>query len=103
MNLDPDFEASFVRIIGLLGFILATVAFFLMMAGMAGYPTQDAGSVLFMAFIMCTALAFVGLMISTLAQVLKTLQNIEKLLADQKKDGGGSTKSKTTTKKKKAA
>lgn len=98
MNL--NLEASFVRVIGLLGFILATVAFFLMMAGKTGYPTQDASSVLFMAFIMCTALAFVGLMISTLAQVLKTLQNIEKLLADQKKSASATTKS--TAKKKKA-
>ena len=104
MSLDPKFEASFVRIIGLIGFILATVAFFLMMSGMTGSYGQNADSVMFMAFVMCTALAFAGLMISTLAQVLLTLQNIEKLLAAQNKLMKGSTKKKTTktTTKKKA-
>lgn len=102
MSLDTKFEASFVRIVGLLGFILATVAFFLMMSGMTDYYGQDAGSVMFMAFIMCTALAFVGLMISTLAQVLMTLQSIEKILAEQKgaKPAAKKAASKKTSKKK---
>lgn len=97
MNLDPQIEASFVRIIGLLGFILATVAFFLMLSGMTDYYGQDAGTMMFVAFVMCTALAFVGLMISTLAQVLMTLQSIEKLLAGDKETG--TTKKKTEKKK----
>ncbi len=98
MNLDPQFEVSFVRVIGLLGFILATVAFFLMMSGMTDYYGQDAGTMMFVAFIMCTALAFIGLMISTLAQILATLQSIEKHLAE----GATVTKKKTTEKKKTA-
>ena len=81
MKMDPGFEATFVRIIGLFGFILATVAFFLMMSGMTEGYGEDPGSVMFMAFVMCTALAFVGLMISTLAQVLRTLKSIETLLS----------------------
>lgn len=96
MNIDPQIEASFVRIIGLLGFILATVAFFLMLSGMTEYYGNDAGTMMFVAFVMCTALAFVGLMISTLAQVLMTLQSIEKLL-------GGEKEPKKKAEKKKAA
>jgi len=86
-------EASFVRIVGLLGFILATVAFFLMLSGMTDYYGQDAGAMMFVGFIMCTALAFAGLMMSTLAQILTTLQSIEKLL------GEGAPKKKTEKKK----
>lgn len=88
MNIDPQFESSFVRIVGLMGFILATVAFFLMLSGMTEYQGREAGALMFTGFIMCTALAFAGLMISTLAQVLATLQNIEKLLKEQNKGAG---------------
>ncbi len=102
MSLDVEFEASFVRIIGLMGFILATVAFFLMMSGMTGAEgEQDADDVMFVAFVMCTALAFAGLIISTLAQMLSTLQNIEKLLEGQSKPIKKTPAKKTTTKKKK--
>lgn len=105
MKMDPDFESTFVRVIGLFGFILATVAFFLMMSGMTEGYGEDPGSVMFMAFVMCTALAFVGLMISTLAQVLRTLKSIETLLADQKKavEAAATAKPATKTAAKKAA
>lgn len=83
MNLDPEFEASFVRVVGLMSFILATIAFFLMLSGMTDYQGQDLGALMFLGFIMCTALALAGLMISTLAQILAILQKIETLLAAQ--------------------
>lgn len=102
MKLDPEFEASFMRIIGLLGFILATVAFFLIMSGMTEFYGQDASSVMFMAFIMCTALAFAGLLVSAMAGIHKTLTNVEKLLKQQNKileNKSSGKKSKTTKKK----
>jgi len=79
MKMNNHFEATFVRIVGLLGFILATVAFLLTMSGMTDYYGQDSGSILFMSFIMCMALAFVGLMISTLAQLLRSSRNMESM------------------------
>lgn len=100
MKIDSELEASFMRIIGLIGFILATVAFFLMMSGMTEYYGQDSSAMMFVAFIMCTALAFAGLLISSVAGMHRTLVNIEKLLREQS-EGGKSAAKKTTTKKKK--
>ncbi len=78
-------EATIFRIIGLVGFILAVIAFFLVTSSVSqlGGDGNDTSSVLFMSFIMCAALAFIGLMISALAQILRSLQNIEYLLSRQ--------------------
>ena len=82
-----DLGSRFVRVIGLAGFIVATVGFLLVLSGV---PTiEDAangsGVVLFNSFIMCAALAFAGIMITSLAQISDTLKNIEALLSDEKK------------------
>lgn len=82
---DSELGNAFVRIVGLLGFILATVAFLLILSGVKGSDAADAngGVVLFTSFIMCSGLAFAGLMITTLAQISDTLRSIESLLAGQ--------------------
>ena len=82
---DSELGNSFVRIVGLLGFILATVAFLLILSGVKSADAGDAsgGVVLFTSFIMCSGLAFAGLMITTLAQISDTLRSIEFLLAKQ--------------------
>jgi hypothetical protein len=82
---DSELGNAFVRIIGLMGFILATVAFLLILSGVKAADSGDAsgGVVLFTSFIMCSGLAFAGLMITTLAQISDTLRSIESLLAKQ--------------------
>ena len=77
----------FVKVIGLAGFIVATVGFLLVLSGVPTVTDGDsnAGVVLFNSFIMCAALAFAGIMITSLAQISDTLRNIEKLLAKQNK------------------
>lgn len=82
---DGELGNSFVRVIGLLGFILATVAFLLILSGVREADTagSSAGVVLFTSFIMCAGLAFAGLMITTLAQISDTLRSIENLLKAQ--------------------
>lgn len=85
MNKNNELGNSMVRIIGLIGFILATVAFLLILSGIREMePTTNGGVVLFTSFIMCSGLAFAGLMITTLAQISDTLRNIEKLLSEKK-------------------
>jgi len=87
MSKDTDLGNRFVRVIGLLGFIFATVAFLLILSGVptVNEPENPAGVVLFNAFIMCAALAFAGIMITTLAQISDTLRNIEAALTKQEK------------------
>ena len=82
---DSELGNAFVRVIGLIGFILATVAFLLILSGVkeADTASENSGVVLFTAFIMCSGLAFAGLMITTLAQISDTLRSIENLLAGQ--------------------
>ena len=82
-KIDGQSEATFAYIVGLIGFILAAVGFILTFSGAAEMQGAEAEGVLFMAFLLCTGLAFVGLMISTLAQLLKSMQKIEKLLMAQ--------------------
>lgn len=81
---NTDFGNRFVRIIGLLGFIVATVAFLLVLSGVpvdgAAEEATAPGIVLFNAFIMCAALAFAGIMITTLAHISDSLRSIEGLL-----------------------
>jgi hypothetical protein len=91
MSLKKDGELgnAFVRVVGLLGFILATVAFLLILSGIkSGDATQSGGVVLFTSFIMCAGLAFAGLMITTLAQISDTLRSIEALLRGQQGGDG---------------
>ncbi|MBU0859193.1 MAG: hypothetical protein KJ667_04590 [Alphaproteobacteria bacterium] len=82
---DGELGNAFVRVIGLLGFILATVAFLLILSGVkdAENAANSSGIVLFTSFIMCAGLAFAGLMITTLAQISDTLRSIENLLKGQ--------------------
>lgn len=83
---EKDVGNSFVRIIGLIGFICATVAFLLILSGIreAAEGGENTGVVLFTSFIMCCGLAFAGLMITTLAQISDTLRSIEALLKEKK-------------------
>lgn len=84
-NNKKELGNSFVRVIGLIGFILATVAFILILSGVKEMESEASGGVvLFTSFIMCAGLAFAGLMITTLAQISDTLRSIEKLLSEKK-------------------
>lgn len=82
---DGEFGNMFVRLIGLIGFVLATVAFLLILSGVKSVESEQGGGVvLFTSFIMCSGLAFAGLMITTLAHISDTLRNIEMLLREQR-------------------
>ncbi len=96
---DDDIGNRFARVIGLAGFIVATVGFLLVLSGVPTVTDAEnsSGVVLFSSFIMCAALAFAGIMITTLAQIAHTLKNIENLLA------GGKDVKKPAAAKKKAA
>lgn len=86
MKLDNEFEATFVRIIGLVVFILACVGFLLVISGAAEFSQRNSSeTILFVTFAMCVAFAFVGLMISTLAQVLRSIRRLEALTETQNK------------------
>lgn len=86
MRLDKGIEASFVRVIGMVVFFLAILCLLAVISGVAELSNQKTSeSVLFMTFIMCVAFAFMGLMISTLAQVLRSVRRMEALTEKQNK------------------
>ena len=86
MRLDKGIEASFVRVIGMVVFFLAIICLLAVISGVAELNNQKTSeSVLFMTFIMCVAFAFMGLMISTLAQVLRSVRRMEALTEKQNK------------------
>jgi hypothetical protein len=76
---------TFVRAIGLIGFIIATVGFLLVLCGVpnGGEGGSNSSAVLFNSFIMCTALAFAAILVTTMGHIAETLKSIERLLIEQ--------------------
>ena len=73
--------------IGLIGALVAVVAFILIATGVeteAGDDHVRNGMILFVSFIMCSGVAFGGLIIMALTQISSTLQRIERLLQHDK-------------------
>lgn len=97
MSNENDLANRFARVMGLAGFIVATVGFLLVLSGVptVSSAANGAGVVLFNSFIMCAALAFAGIAITTLAHISDTLKSIESLLGGedgQKKAAAGKKK-----------
>jgi hypothetical protein len=92
---EGEFSNSFVRAFGLIGFIIATVGFLLTLIGLPGHDAGGADSsnaILFNSFIMCTALAFAAILVTTMGHIAETLKSIERLLIEQ--NGGAKAKPK---------
>jgi hypothetical protein len=96
---EGEFSNSFVRAFGLIGFIIATVGFMLTLIGVPSHggdaAAAQSNAVLFNSFIMCTALAFAAILVTTMGHIAETLKSIERLLIEQ---NGGTAKAKTTKK-----
>ncbi len=70
---------------GLIALLIGIIIFILIVAGIdtgADDPVRS-GVILFVSFIMCSGLAFGGLIIMALTQISSTLQRIEKILKDR--------------------
>ncbi len=74
-------------VIGLIGALIAILAFIVIAAGVDTGAEGDhvrSGMILFVSFIMCSGVAFGGLIIMALTQISSTLQRIELLLIYEK-------------------
>ena len=88
---EGEFGNRFVRVIGLIGFIIATVGFLLALTRTGHEGNADAGAAMFNSFIMCTALAFAAILVTTMGHISETLKSIEHLLSEQNKSLGTKT------------
>jgi hypothetical protein len=89
---EGEFGNRFVRVIGLIGFIIATVGFLLALTGVGHNGGSEAGTAMFNSFIMCTALAFAAILVTTMGHISETLKSIEHLLSEQNKSLGAKGK-----------
>ncbi len=73
-------------VIGLIGFIIGIIIFIVIAAGLGTTAESDPvrnGMILFVSFIMCSGVAFGGLIIMALTQISSTLNRIEKLIKER--------------------
>jgi hypothetical protein len=71
--------------IGLVGFVIGVLIFIIIATGL-DTTTEDpvrSGMILFVSFIMCSGVAFGGLIIMALTQISSTLHRIEKILKER--------------------
>jgi len=72
-------------VIGLIGFVIGVIIFIIIAAGLdtSGSDSVRSGMILFVSFIMCSGIAFGGLIIMALTQISSTLHRIERLMKDR--------------------
>lgn len=81
-----NFTNLLFSMIGLVGFIIGVLIFIVIATGIdisdGGDPVRS-GSILFVSFIMCSGVAFGGLIIMALTQISSTMMAIRKLLEER--------------------
>lgn len=67
--------------IGLVGFLLGVIVFVMIAAGIDnGEGGPRSGLILFLSFVLCSGVAFTGLIVMALTQISSTLSRIEEIL-----------------------
>lgn len=77
-----NFSNALFSIAGLVGFLIGIMVFIVIVSGLdtSGSDPVRSGMILFVSFVMCSGVAFGGLIIMALTQISSTLIRIEKLL-----------------------
>lgn len=70
--------------IGFVGFLLGVAVFVIIASGIdTGEGGPRSGLILFLAFVMCSGVAFAGLIVMALTQISSTLRRIEDILKEK--------------------